>query len=230
MKLSVAIFFGGLFGALGILFFLVSFGTDYWLLATEVERCSKDLNDSRAEITYHHEGFFWRCWFVGTKDEKTIWKFWYTNQSPSKNCTHAYLSPYPFLRDEHNSTAYDSAIIYRGFWSVLMLLAVVTVVFASFFIICAAPFGSHVLYKVGGGFFIAAGILFTLEVVMYVIWLQAMADVKNYETTKNKDCPGFTVDTRYGWSFILAPVGIFFSMFSGMLFLLVGRTIHLHSN
>lgn len=32
------------------------------------------------------------------------------NQPPSKNCTHAYLSPYPFMRGEHNSTSYDSAV------------------------------------------------------------------------------------------------------------------------
>lgn len=50
MKLSVAIFFGGLFGALGILFFLVAFGTDYWLLATELGRCSDGLNDTRVSI------------------------------------------------------------------------------------------------------------------------------------------------------------------------------------
>ncbi|XP_077199695.1 transmembrane protein 182 isoform X2 [Paroedura picta] len=199
MKLSVAIFFGGLFGALGILLFLVAFGTDYWLLATEAGRCTDGLNDTREEITYHHEGFFWRCWFAGSIDENTnsIWKFWY---------------------------------IYRGFWSVLLLLGVVTAIFASFFIICAAPFGSHVLYKVGGGFFISAGILFTMVVVMYVIWLQAMADLDNYVTTRKTDCPDFAIYIRYGWSFILAPVGIFFAMFSGMLFLLVGRTIHLHSN
>lgn len=32
------------------------------------------------------------------------------NQPPSKNCTHAYLSPYPFMRGEHNATSYDSAV------------------------------------------------------------------------------------------------------------------------
>uniref|UniRef100_A0A8D0B8C9 Transmembrane protein 182 n=1 Tax=Salvator merianae TaxID=96440 RepID=A0A8D0B8C9_SALMN len=233
MKLRVGIFFGGLFGALGILFFLVAFGTDYWLLATEVGRCPESVNDTRdGKITFHHEGFFWRCWFDGNVDENSnsMWKFWYTNQSPSKNCTHAYLSPFPLLRDEHNSTAYDSAIIYRGFWSVLMLLGVVTVVVASFFIICAAPFGSHVLYKTGGGFFITAGIFFTLVIVLYVIWVQAVADLENYVITKKEDCPDFSLYVRYGWSFILAPVGIFFAMFSGMLFLLVGRTIYLHSD
>lgn len=35
MKLHVALFFAGLFGALATLFILLSFGTDYWLLASE---------------------------------------------------------------------------------------------------------------------------------------------------------------------------------------------------
>lgn len=35
MKFSVALFFAGLFGALGTGFILLSFGTDYWLLAWE---------------------------------------------------------------------------------------------------------------------------------------------------------------------------------------------------
>ncbi|XP_057278258.1 transmembrane protein 182 isoform X2 [Pezoporus wallicus] len=159
MRLSVGVFFGGFFAALGVLLFLVAFGTDYWLLATEIGTCSKAPEDAGGEkATFHHEGFFWRCWFSGNVGENnaSMWNFWYTNQSPSKNCTHAYLSPFPLIRDEHNSTSYDSAIIYRGFWTVLMLLGVVTIVMASFFIICAAPFASHILYKAGGGFFIIA--------------------------------------------------------------------------
>uniref|UniRef100_A0A8D1ELI1 Transmembrane protein 182 n=1 Tax=Sus scrofa TaxID=9823 RepID=A0A8D1ELI1_PIG len=157
MRLNIAIFFGALFGALGVLLFLVSFGSDYWLLVTEVGKCSGEQNIEN--VTFHHEGFFWRCWFNGIVEENdsNIWQFWYTNQPPSKNCTHAYLSPYPFMRGEHNTTSYDSAVIYRGFWAVLMLLGVVAVVTASFLIICAAPFASHFLYKVGGGSYIAAG-------------------------------------------------------------------------
>ncbi|KFZ64278.1 Transmembrane protein 182, partial [Podiceps cristatus] len=203
MKLSVGIFFGGFFAALGVLLFLVAFGTDYWLLATEI-RCSKAPEDAGGEkATFHHEGFFWRCWFSGHVGENnaSMWNFWYTNQSPSKNCTHAYLSPFPLIRDEHNSTSYDSAIIYRGFWTVLMLLGVLTIVMASFFIICAAPFASHILYKAGGGFFIIAGVLFSLVVVMYVIWVQAMADLENYTNMKKMDCPDFAVYVRYGWGF-----------------------------
>ncbi|XP_044781657.2 transmembrane protein 182 isoform X2 [Bubalus bubalis] len=157
MRLNIAIFFGALFGALGVLLFLVAFGSDYWLLVTEVAKCSGEQNIEN--VTFHHEGFFWRCWFNGIvgENDSNIWQFWYTNQPLWKNCTHAYLSPYPFLRGEHNSTSYDSAVIYRGFWAVLMLLGVVAVVTASFLIICAAPFTSHLLYKAGGGAYIAAG-------------------------------------------------------------------------
>ncbi|XP_069493026.1 transmembrane protein 182 [Ambystoma mexicanum] len=236
MKLSVGIFFGGLFGALGILIFLVAFGTDYWLLATEVEKCSKNQSaageDTHDMVTLHHEGLFWRCWFEGESGNGAsggMLKFWFTNQSPSKNCTHAYLSPFPLNREDNKTAAYDSAIIYRGFWTVFMLLGVVTIVTAGFLIICAAPFSSHGLYKAGGGLFIAAGIFFSLVVVLYVIWVQVMSNLEGYKKSRQEACAEFSVYVRYGWSFMVAPFGIFFSLFAGMLFLLVGRTIQQHT-
>ncbi|XP_012497381.1 PREDICTED: transmembrane protein 182 isoform X2 [Propithecus coquereli] len=118
--------------------------------------------------------------------------------------------------------------VYRGFWAVLMLLGVVAVVTASFLIICAAPFASHFLYKAGGGSYIAAGILFSLVVMLYVIWVQAVADMESYRNMKMKDCLDFTPSVLYGWSFFLAPAGIFFSLLAGLLFLVVGRHIQIH--
>ncbi|XP_060043611.1 transmembrane protein 182 isoform X3 [Erinaceus europaeus] len=109
-----------------------------------------------------------------------------------------------------------------------MLLGIVTVLAASFLIICAAPFASHFLYKAGGGSYIAAGILFSLVVILYVIWVQAVADMESYKNMKMKDCPEFTASVLYGWSFFLAPAGIFFSLFAGLLFLVIGRHIQLH--
>jgi len=53
MKLSVGIFFGGLFAALGVLLFLVAFGTDYWLLATEIGRCSKAPEDAGVSMDFY---------------------------------------------------------------------------------------------------------------------------------------------------------------------------------
>ncbi|XP_023620044.1 transmembrane protein 182 isoform X2 [Myotis lucifugus] len=182
MRLNIAIFFGALFGALGVLLFLVAFGSDYWLLVTEVGKCSGEQNIEN--VTFHHEGFFWRCWFNGIAEENQpdLWKFWYGNQPASKTCTHAYLSPYPFMRGEHNATAYDSAV----------------------------------------------GILFSLVVILYVIWVQAVADMESYTNMRMKDCLDFTPSVLYGWSFFLAPAGVFFSLLSGLLFLVVGRHIQLH--
>ena len=38
-----------------------------------------------------------------------------------------------------------------------MLIGVAAVVMGGFFIICAAPFASHRLYKAGGGLFLMSG-------------------------------------------------------------------------
>lgn len=60
MKLSAALFFAGLFGALAAVFILLSFGTDYWLLASE--RChpnssgSIELGGVAVEVGVHAAG------------------------------------------------------------------------------------------------------------------------------------------------------------------------------
>lgn len=87
---------------------------------------------------------------------------------------------------------------------------------------------SHILLLKPGVSF--PGVLFSLVVVMYVIWVQAMADLENYTNMKKMDCPDFAVYVHYGWSFMLAPIGVFFALLAGMLFLLVGRAIYLHSD
>ncbi|XP_061648921.1 transmembrane protein 182 isoform X2 [Phyllopteryx taeniolatus] len=179
MKLSVALFFAGLFGALAVVFILLSFGTDYWLLASESCRPPSDNDRTAAErgdmpeqnvtsgVALYHEGFFWRCSFAGdVQEEDLLWALWFTNQPHSKVCMHSYLFPFPVSHHTHNATAYESAIIYRGFWSIFMLIGVAAVVLAGFFIICAAPFASHCLYKTGGGFFLASGFFLLCVVVI----------------------------------------------------------------
>ncbi|KAJ6663204.1 hypothetical protein lerEdw1_010340 [Lerista edwardsae] len=91
MKIKIVAFIAGIFGVLGVLLFLVAFGTDYWLLATETCRGLEPANsthrpeeDGREEwkeketLTFHHEGFFWRCWFFGEDYKETIWNFWFS--------------------------------------------------------------------------------------------------------------------------------------------------------
>ncbi|XP_061648919.1 transmembrane protein 182 isoform X1 [Phyllopteryx taeniolatus] len=242
MKLSVALFFAGLFGALAVVFILLSFGTDYWLLASESCRPPSDNDRTAAErgdmpeqnvtsgVALYHEGFFWRCSFAGdVQEEDLLWALWFTNQPHSKVCMHSYLFPFPVSHHTHNATAYESAIIYRGFWSIFMLIGVAAVVLAGFFIICAAPFASHCLYKTGGGFFLASGFFLLCVVVMYVLWIEVLDAVDVYVNYQRSNvCPDFHLTLYYGLSFMFAPVGIFFSLLAGLLFLLIGRTVKIH--
>ncbi|KAL0963497.1 hypothetical protein UPYG_G00307200 [Umbra pygmaea] len=218
MKLSVALFFAGLFGALATVFVLLSFGTDYWLVASETCKRNTTYEDSVLDAKVYHEGFFWRCSFGGSLDDDPHLKTWMTNQPHSKECRPAYLFPYPVSQQTHNSTAYESAIIYRGFWSVFMLIGVTAVVLGGFFIICAAPFASHRLYKAGGGLFLMSALFLLLVVVMFVLWVEVY--MEDYHST---GCPDLAVNIHYGLSFFFAPVGISLCLLAGLLFLLIGR-------
>uniref|UniRef100_A0A3P8SDF9 Transmembrane protein 182 n=1 Tax=Amphiprion percula TaxID=161767 RepID=A0A3P8SDF9_AMPPE len=204
MKLSVALFFAGLFGALAAVFILLSFGTDYWLLASESCHPNPEgsigpgdvtIEDSSSDVTLYHEGFFWRCSFGGNAgDENLLWKLWF----------------------------------YRGFWSIFMLIGVAAVALGGFFIICAAPFASHQLYKTGGGLFLTSLFLLCV-VIMYILWVQVLDVVDVYiDHQRSSLCPGFSLSLTYGLSFMFAPVGIFFCLLAGLLFLLIGRTIQIH--
>ncbi|XP_054643866.1 transmembrane protein 182 [Dunckerocampus dactyliophorus] len=239
MKLSVALFFAGLFGALAVVFVLLSFGTDYWLLAAEncdpktdttLEPGDTTVQNATSEVTLYHEGFFWRCSFGGNaQDDDLLWKLWFTNQPHFKVCMHSYLFPFPVSHHTHNATAYESAIIYRGFWSIFMLIGVAAVILGGFIIICAAPFANHCLYKTGGGLFLASGFFLLCVVVMFVLWIEMLDVVDVYlEYQRTVVCSNFHLTLNYGLSFMFAPVGIFFSLLAGLLFLLIGRTIKIH--
>ncbi|XP_054695970.1 transmembrane protein 182-like isoform X3 [Grus americana] len=101
MKAGVAALTAGILGGTGVLLFLIAFGTDYWLLATETcgvfEHGNSTLRTREAEmptevrkeiLTFHHEGFFWRCWFFGKGHPETIWTFC---QPSTPQVLHAWL-------------------------------------------------------------------------------------------------------------------------------------------
>ncbi|XP_037542470.1 transmembrane protein 182 [Nematolebias whitei] len=231
MKLSVALFFAGLFGALAAVLILLSFGTDYWLLASEA--CQPDSSDKEVghvhqdnkKIVSYHEGFFWAC-FSGGNDGILAWTRDFENRGDMKTCMPAYLYTYPQLTKNETDTGYSPSMIYRGFWSVFMLISVATVVLGGFLIICAAPFASHCLYKTGGGLFLISGFFLLCCVVMFVLWFQLSGEIDAHvQENRSLLCPDFQVSLSYGISFMFAPIGAFFALMAGLLFLLIGRTV-----
>ncbi|XP_074456848.1 transmembrane protein 182-like isoform X3 [Larus michahellis] len=172
MKAGVAALAAGILGGTGVLLFLIAFGTDYWLLATETcgifERGNSTLQAGEAEtltevrkeiLTFHHEGFFWRCWFFGEGHPETIWTFWYTSQAHPKFCMHGYLFPLPIAPGPFPHPSYDTTAVYRGFWTAFIMLAVAAGLVGGLLLVCGVPFVSPRSYKVGGGFLLASDLL-----------------------------------------------------------------------
>ncbi|XP_051567233.1 transmembrane protein 182-like [Myxocyprinus asiaticus] len=234
MKLHVAQFFAVLFGALATLFILLSFKTNYWLLASEACKPLSDgpgtlkQNDVLVKnITFSHEGFMRRCTFNDEMKDNNLWKFWLEKEGMHvKVCTPAYLLPFPIPEETYNTTSYTSAIIYRGFWSVSVLMGVAAVVLGGFINICAAPFARHCLYKTGGALYLISGFFLLVATVMYVIWVEILDVMSLYvDYQKSNRCSDFELNWSYGLSFMFAPVGVFFCLLSGLLFLVIGRTV-----
>uniref|UniRef100_A0A2D4KU70 Uncharacterized protein n=1 Tax=Micrurus paraensis TaxID=1970185 RepID=A0A2D4KU70_9SAUR len=96
-----------------------------------------------------------------------------------------------------------------------------------FLLVCGVPFVNARLYKVGGGFLMAAGCLFALLIFMFVVWKELAADLRKYVLLERSErCPDDTPLTiYYGWSFMFATAGIPLVLLSGLLFYLVGHGI-----
>uniref|UniRef100_A0A4W6D7U5 Transmembrane protein 182 n=1 Tax=Lates calcarifer TaxID=8187 RepID=A0A4W6D7U5_LATCA len=111
-------------------------------------------------VRIFHEGLFWRCSFMVTFHDYSIWDLWIFNQPSSKVCQAAFLFPFP-VNDPVGSWVephglprepyeHHSAIVFRTFWSIFLVTGVAGVVVGGFAVICAGPLTNHKLYKVGG--------------------------------------------------------------------------------
>ncbi|NXP80860.1 TM182 protein, partial [Ramphastos sulfuratus] len=218
MKAGTAALVAGILGGTGVLLFLIAFGTDYWLLATETcgafEAGNSTLQAKEEILTFHHEGFFWRCWFFGEGHSETIWTFWYSKYSAT--------AAYP----QHSLTSFFVCAVYRGFWTAFIVLAVAAGLVGGLLLVCGVPFTSPRSYKAGGAFLLISG-LFLLLVFLFVMWKEFAADFHKYillERSENclDDVP---VHAYYGWSFMFAAAGVPLVLLSGLLFYLIGREI-----
>ncbi|XP_028816440.1 transmembrane protein 182-like isoform X2 [Denticeps clupeoides] len=223
MKTGVAALVGGIVGSIGVLCFLVAFGTDYWVLASDEcgghGRLGKTPNTSAAIVvthasedgflTLHHEGFFW-----------------HSNQPESKTCIRGYLFPLPVAVGAVPHPKYDATAVFRGFWTVFIILALVASLVGGFLLVCAVPFTSPTLYKLGGIFLITAAFLFLTLVGLFVLWKE-LVDVRGYILQeRGEGCPDAPLEVHYGWSFFLVVAGIPLSLLSGLLFYFTGRHLH----
>uniref|UniRef100_A0A8P4G1T4 Transmembrane protein 182 n=1 Tax=Dicentrarchus labrax TaxID=13489 RepID=A0A8P4G1T4_DICLA len=177
MRVGAATLAAGIFGALGTLCFFLAFGTDYWLVASDncgpytwptQKTLEKDANGTESllveavtasppSLTLHHEGFFWRCVFQVEPTAHAVLATLFTNQPESKVCVHGYLFPLPVALGQVPHPSYDATAVFRGFWTVLIILGLVAALTGAFLLVCGVPFISHKLYKLGGAFLIAAG-------------------------------------------------------------------------
>ncbi|CAB1327800.1 unnamed protein product [Coregonus sp. 'balchen'] len=213
-RLSVLLFLAGFFGGLGALSLMLSFGTDYWLLALETcgpggaseaweagaFRPGKEEMEDQDTVTFFHQGLFWRCSFRGRREEDTVWHFWITNQPHQKTCVPTYLFPFSASEPTTDYQAPDAAV-YRAFWSVFLLVGVVNVMI---------------------------GLCLLVVVIMYVVWTQVLDFLEGYAAQRqhSSQCPTvYHLSVHYGLSFLFAPVSVFFFLLAALLFILIGQTV-----
>nr|XP_040029112.1 transmembrane protein 182-like [Gasterosteus aculeatus aculeatus] len=238
MRVGAATLAAGLLALVGTLCFFLAFGTDYWLVASDncgphtlptqtkpIEDGTESVEASPPSLTLHHEGFLWRCGFQVEPTVHATLATLFTNQPESKVCIHGYLFPLPVAMGQVPDPSYDATAVFRGFWTVLIILGLVAALTGSFLLVCGVPFASHKLYTLGGAFLIAAACSFLVTLLLYVLWMEAV-DVERYVLQERaKECPHAQVSVLYGLSFVVAAAGVPLELVSGMLFMLVGRAL-----
>uniref|UniRef100_A0A8C2WFK9 Transmembrane protein 182 n=1 Tax=Cyclopterus lumpus TaxID=8103 RepID=A0A8C2WFK9_CYCLU len=229
MRVGAATLAGGIFGLVGTLCFFLAFGTDYWLVASDncgpytwptQSTLTKDIqlvelvSASPPPLSLLHEGFFWRCGF---------------QVEPTAHATLATLFSMLFLNmSNYNCSGGDLFVwlaVFRGFWTVLIVLGLVAALTGGFLLVCGVPFSSHKLHTLGGAFLIAAACLFLFVLLLFVLWMEVM-DVERYVLQERGEaCPQAQVSVLYGLSFMVAAAGVPLELVSGMVFMLVGRAL-----
>ncbi|NWQ75045.1 TM182 protein, partial [Columbina picui] len=168
-------------------------------------------------LTFHHEGFFWRCWFFGEGHPETIWTFWYSDQAHPKFCMHGYLFPLPIALGPFPHPSYDTtaALLQRTCKNRWKSVAILSQFY--FCVSCAENNASLFI----------PGALFLLLIFLFVMWKEFAADFQKYILLERSEkcLEDVPVHVYYGWSFMFAAAGVPLVLLSGLLFYLVGRDI-----
>lgn len=234
------------FTAVGCLFTTLCCGTDYWLLAAGscdqprviVGEALSDGMDSQTDFNTEapaggrvfHEGLLWRCWFPARSRDFSAWDLWFPNQPPSKRCQVAFLFPFPASRLMNGRSLapepYEghSAIVFRTFWGIFLVVGLTAVTAGGFVAICAGPLASRRLFIMAGVLQLCGGVCLLLVLLMYLLWVQVLDTLEQWANHRQlTGCPSFRLHVRHGLSFLLAPVAVFFWLLAGGLLLAVGQ-------
>ncbi|MEQ2278552.1 hypothetical protein AMECASPLE_000108 [Ameca splendens] len=239
-RMKVLLFLALFSGATGVLFTLLSCGTECWLLAAEscsrTEEKGSEKNNLQTEdsVRIFHEGLFWRCFFMAGTSDFSIWDLWITNRPLSKICQPAFLFPFPVNHPAWTKIKgfppepyeHPSAIVFRTFWSIFLISGVTAVVTGGLLVLCAAPLTNHSLYSAGGALQICGALCLLAVVMMYLMWVQVLDTLEQFALHRRVSvCPSYHLSIQHGPSFLLAPVAAFFCLLAGLLFILVGRSV-----
>ncbi|CAJ1087545.1 transmembrane protein 182-like [Xyrichtys novacula] len=235
-RLKVLVFLALFFGAVGFLLTLLSCGTEYWLLASET--CSQREGETSSKapdsVRIFHEGLFWRCSFTADSEEFSILDLWISNQPSSKICQAAFLFPFPVYEPSwaeprgspSEAFEHSSAIVFRTFWSIFLVVGLMSAFIGAFVLVCAGPPANYKLYKVGGALQLSSGVCLFAVVLMYLMWVQVLDTLEQFALHQTvSSCPSFHLSIQHGPSFLLAPAAVFFYLLAGLLSILLGCSI-----
>ncbi|XP_035006387.2 transmembrane protein 182 [Hippoglossus stenolepis] len=234
-RMKLLLFLASFFGAVGLLLTLLCCGTEYWLLAAESCSRPEDRRETGGdEMRIFHEGLFWRCSFVVTSHEFSVWDLWISNQPSAKICQAAFLFPFPVnepMRSQMDTLPpepyeHHSAIVFRTFWSIFLVSGLASVVTGGFVLICAGSLTNHRLLRAGGALQLCGGLCLLAVLLMYLMWVQVLDTLEQFVLRQSVSvCPSFHLSVHHGPSFLLAPAAVFFCLLAGLLFVLIGRIV-----
>lgn len=150
------------------------------------------------------------------------------NQPHPKRCIPGYLFPMPIAVGPFPHPSFDATTVYRSFWTIFIVLSVGSGLAGGFLLVCGMPFASAGCYKVGGGFLMISGALFSLILSLFVLWKEYAVDFPKYISIErsNRCVPeNVFIDVQYGWSFMFAAFGTPFVFMSGIMFHFIGREL-----
>ncbi|XP_062384293.1 transmembrane protein 182 [Sardina pilchardus] len=123
------------------------------------------------------------------------------------------------------ATSSESAEVYRGLFMAVVLLGISLVMVAGLLSIGAHSAARAALYRAAGALYLTGGLLLLSVLVLHVVWFHGMSTLEHYVLQQGAAlCPGFHLSVRYGPSFLIAPVGLFFCLLSGTLHLALAAT------